>query len=75
MKIYRPSFGETIDGGTIWSAVALAKGRHKDMLRYRRERKWSHEDFVRRERNTILHTVRVIARGLLPRAAKQKEAA
>ena len=65
MKVHQPTFGDVNQPGSIWSAVEIAKREHKSMMRYKRGNEWSMQDHCRSQRDTMMHTIRLIARGLL----------
>lgn len=65
MKVHQPNFGDVNQPGSIWSAVEIAKREHKSMMRYKRGNQWSLQDHSRSQRDTMMHTIRLIARGLL----------
>ena len=45
--------------------MEIAKREHKSMMRYKRGSQWSMQDHCRGQRDTMMHTIRLIARGLL----------
>lgn len=65
MKVHQPTFGDVNQPGSIWRAVEIAKREHKSMMRYKRGNQWSLQDHCRSQRDTMMHTIRLIARGLL----------
>lgn len=65
MKIHKATFEEINQPGSIWAAVSMAKQEHRSVLRYKRQKDWSMQDYCRIQRDTMMHTIRVIARGLL----------
>jgi len=65
MKVRQPTFEDVNQPGSIWSAVEIAKREHKSMMRYKRGNQWALQDHCRSQRDTMLHTIRLIARGLL----------
>lgn len=50
--------------GSIWFVVAMAKTDHRSMMKYRKEKMWSHADYCRSQVVTTMRAVRLIARGL-----------
>jgi hypothetical protein len=65
MKVHHTTFGDVNQPGSIWSAVEIARSEHRSMLRYKREKQWFSQDHCRCKRDTMMHTIRLIARGLL----------
>jgi len=64
MKVHKITFAESGDPG-IWAAVSMAKHEHRNAMRYKRDKSWSLYGHCRETRDTMLHTIRIIARGLL----------
>ena len=65
MKVHKITFEEMDKPGCIWAAVSVAKHEHQLVMRYKRTKQWSLEDFCRTSRNTMMRTIRLIARGML----------